>query len=108
MLDKLNPVDLSNIQDENARQLIVRLLNLVETVSADLRDAQTEIQRLREENNRLKGEKGKPNIKANKPKPPRSNSLVGAGTSQTQTTPETRQESNEQDPSRTNVGGGQR
>jgi len=73
MLDKLNPVDLSNIQDENARELIVRLLNLIETVSADLRDAQAEIQRLRDENNRLKGEQGKPNIKANKPKPPRSN-----------------------------------
>jgi len=73
MLDKLNPVDLSNIQDENARELIVRLLNLIEAVSADLRDAQAEIQRLRDENNRLKGEQGKPNIKANKPKPPRSN-----------------------------------
>ena len=73
MLDKLNPVDLSNIQDENARELIVRLMNLIEAVSADLRDAQAEIQRLRDENNRLKGEQGKPNIKGNKPKPPRAN-----------------------------------
>jgi len=73
MIDKKNPVDLSKIQDENARQLIVLLLNLIETVSADLRDAQAENQRLRDENNRLKGEQGKPNIKANKPKPPRSN-----------------------------------
>jgi hypothetical protein len=73
MLDKLNPVDLSNIQDENARELIVRLMNLIEAVSADLRDAQAEIQRLRDENNRLRGEQGKPKIKGNKPKPPRSN-----------------------------------
>jgi hypothetical protein len=73
MLDMLETVGLSNIQDENAQQLIVRLLNLIETVSADLRDAQAEIQRLRDENNRLKGEQGKPNIKANKPKLPRSN-----------------------------------
>ena len=73
MIDKKNPVDLSKIQDENARQLIVLLLNLIETVSADLRDAQAENQRLRDENNRLKGEQGKPNIKANKPKSPRSN-----------------------------------
>ena len=73
MLDKLNPVDLSNIQDENARELIIRLMNLIETVSADLRDAQAENQRLRDEINRLKGEQGKPNIKGNKPKPPRSN-----------------------------------
>jgi hypothetical protein len=64
-------VDLSNIQDENARQLIVQLLNLIEAVTADLRDAQAEIQRLRDENNRLKGEQGKPKIKANTPKPPR-------------------------------------
>jgi hypothetical protein len=73
MLDGLNPVDLSNIQDENARELIVRLMNLIEAVSADLREAQAENQRLRDENNRLKGEQGKPNIKANKPKPPPSN-----------------------------------
>jgi hypothetical protein len=64
-------IDLSNIQDENARQLIVQLLNLIEAVSADLRDAQTEIQRLRDEINRLKGEQGKPKIRANTPKPPR-------------------------------------
>ncbi len=67
----LENADLSGIQDENARQLIVRLLNLIEAVSADLREAQAEIQRLRDENNRLKGEQGKPNIKANSPKPPR-------------------------------------
>ena len=66
----LDSIDLSNIQDENARQLIIRLLNLIEDLSADLRDARAEIQRLRDENNQLKGEQGKPNIKANKPKPP--------------------------------------
>ena len=68
MLDELNPIDLSNIQDENARQLISRLLNLVEAVSTDLRQAQAEIQRLRDENNRLKGEQGKPQIRAKKAK----------------------------------------
>ena len=73
MLDELNPIDLSSIQDENARELIIRLMNLIEAVSADLRKAQIEIQRLRDENNRLKGEQGKPNIKGNKPKPPPSN-----------------------------------
>jgi hypothetical protein len=68
----LEKIDLSGIQEENARQLIVRLLNLIEDLSADLRDAQAETQRLRDENNRLKGEQGKPNIKANKPKPPQT------------------------------------
>ena len=67
----LEDIDLSNIQDENARQLIVRLMNLIEAVTSDLRDAQAEIQRLRDEINRLKGEQGKPKVKANTPKPPR-------------------------------------
>jgi Transposase IS66 family. len=67
MFDNL---DLTSIQDENARELIGRLLNLIEKQAADLRDAQAEIQRLRDENNRLKGEQGKPKIKGNTPKPP--------------------------------------
>jgi hypothetical protein len=70
MLDKL---DLNAIEDENARELIGRLLNLVEKLSADLRDAQIEIQRLRDEVNRLKGEQGKPRIKGNMPKPSLTN-----------------------------------
>ncbi|RPI71695.1 MAG: hypothetical protein EHM38_03430 [Geobacteraceae bacterium] len=65
-------IDLSRIQDENARELIVRLLNLIEKLSADLREAQVEIQRLRDEVNRLKGEQGKPKIKGNTPKPPQT------------------------------------
>lgn len=67
----LETIDLSSIQDENARQLIVQLLNLIEALSADNKDAQAEIQRLRDEINRLKGEQGKPRIKANRAKPPR-------------------------------------
>jgi len=67
MIDK---IDLNGIQDENARELIRQLLNLVEKLSADLRDAQAENQRLRDEVNRLKGEQGKPKIKGNLPKPP--------------------------------------
>lgn len=63
-------IDLNGIQEGNARELIKRLLNLVEKQSADLREAHAEIQRLRDENNRLKGEQGKPNIKGNTAKPP--------------------------------------
>jgi hypothetical protein len=70
MLDNL---DLNAIQDENARELVRRLLNLIEQLSADLGEAQAEIQRLRDENNRLKGEQGQPKIKANLPKPSLSN-----------------------------------
>jgi len=64
----LDDLDLSGIEDERARELIIRLLNLLEEVTADLRAAQAEIQRLRDENNRLKGEQGKPKIKPNKPR----------------------------------------
>jgi hypothetical protein len=60
--DRLEDFDLSSIQDERARQLIIRLLNLVENLSADWAAAQQEIQRLRDEISRLKGEQGKPTI----------------------------------------------
>lgn len=59
----LEGLDLGPIQDEGARELITRLLNLVERLSADLREAQQENQRLRDEIARLKGEQGKPQIK---------------------------------------------
>ena len=63
-------LDLNAIHEENARELIERLLNMVEQLSADLRDARAETQRYRDENNRLKGEQGQPMIKGVKPKPP--------------------------------------
>jgi len=69
----LDNLDLNAIQDENAQELIRQLLNLVEKLSADLRDAQVEIQRLRDEVNRLKGEQSKPRTKGNTPKPPPTN-----------------------------------
>jgi Transposase IS66 family len=69
----VDDLDLSHITDERTRTLIVRLLNLVENLSADLRDAQTEIQRLRDENNRLKGEQGKPDSKPPSPPTPPTN-----------------------------------
>src|SRR3989304_4424090 len=70
----LEHLDLNAIQDENARELVVRLLNLIEKLSADLRDAQADIQRLRDENNRLKGEQGKPRINPNVANPPADHS----------------------------------
>jgi len=64
----LEDLDLTAVHDENARLLIRRLLSLIEQLTADLREAQAENQRLRDELNRLKGEQGKPNIKGNTPK----------------------------------------
>jgi len=61
----LENLDLSAIHEENARQLVRMLLNQIEELSAALSDARAEIQQLRDEINRSKGEQGKPKIKAN-------------------------------------------
>jgi hypothetical protein len=66
----LEDLDLNSIADERARELVRRLLNVLEAVIADLRAAQAENQRLRDEINRLKGEQGTPTIKANTPQQP--------------------------------------
>ena len=66
----LEDLDLHSIADEQARELVRQLFNLLEDVRADLRAAQAENQRLRDEINRLKGEQGMPTIKANTPQPP--------------------------------------
>jgi hypothetical protein len=66
----LEDLDLDCIVDEQARALVRQLLNLLEDVSADLRAAQAEIQHLRNEIHRLKGEQGQPTIKPNTPPPP--------------------------------------
>ena len=58
-------IDLSAILEEQTRELVKRLLNFIEQLSSRLREAQAENQRLRDENKRLKGEQGQPNIKAN-------------------------------------------
>ena len=69
MASMLENLDLSAIHEENARQLVEILLNQIEELSASLRDARVEIQQLRDEINRLKGEQGKPDIKGNVPQP---------------------------------------
>jgi hypothetical protein len=62
----LEGFDPNHIQDlEGARQAIMMLLNLVETLKTENQELREMIQRLRDEINRLKGEQGKPNIKPN-------------------------------------------
>lgn len=60
-------IELDGIAEPRARELIRRLLNLLEDVMSDLRKSQTENQRLQDEVNRLKGEQAKPKFKGNTP-----------------------------------------
>src|ERR1022692_2141577 len=56
----LRNVDLAGIQDERARECIRLLLNLIESLTVDLRKAQAENLYLREQLNRRQGGGGKP------------------------------------------------
>jgi hypothetical protein len=56
----LKNVDLASIQDERARECIRLLLNLVESLNTELRQAQAEIAILREQLKNRKGGSGKP------------------------------------------------
>jgi regulator of replication initiation timing len=69
----LNDLDINNIQDiHDARNHIVKLLNVVETMNQEILELKKQIQQLRDENNQLKGEQGKPKIKPNKKNPDHS------------------------------------
>jgi hypothetical protein len=60
--------DPNQIEDDNARQAIIQLLNLVEELKSENEVLREEVQRLRDENNRLQGEQGQPEVKPNKAK----------------------------------------
>src|SRR5487761_1626437 len=62
----LDDLDLSQITDPEARRVLGVLLQLVEGQAAQIALLKAENQRLRDENNRLKGEQGKPTILPNK------------------------------------------
>lgn len=64
MLEHFTPQLIQDV--EGARQAMVSLLNLVEELKQENLSQRAEIQALRDEINRLKGEDGKPDIKANK------------------------------------------
>lgn len=66
MLSGFNPETIQEL--EGARQAIMALLNLVESMKQENQELRAEVQRLRDEINRLKGEQGKPEIKADKAK----------------------------------------
>src|SRR5260370_24787646 len=57
--------DPGTIEDETVRHVVISMINLVETLSAQLQAKDAIIQQLRDELNRLKGEQGKPKIRGN-------------------------------------------
>ena len=75
----LEDLELNTIQDENARELIRRLMNIVEKQAEEMREVKAENQRLRDEVNRLKGEQGKPKTRGNTPKLPTSDHSSSTG-----------------------------
>lgn len=65
MTDSIKQIDPSQLSDViSLRQVVVLLLNVVEEQSAVIKSQGEELQKLRDEINRLKGEKGKPTFKA--------------------------------------------
>jgi hypothetical protein len=60
--------DTAQIDDSAGRAIVKRLLNLVERLAGENAALESERQALRDEINRLKGEQGKPDIKADKRK----------------------------------------
>ena len=65
----LDDLQLDQIADPQLREVIRRLMNLVEQLSAENQQLREENQRLRDENNRLKGEQGQPTFPKARPKP---------------------------------------
>jgi len=64
MIEEFDP---NTIEDERVRQVVIELMNLVESLSGKLSERDAVIQQLRDELNRIKGEQGKPKIKGKKP-----------------------------------------
>lgn len=56
--------DVENITDPQIKNIILSLFNIIEEQAQTIHGLQNEIQKLKDENNRLKGEQGKPEIKA--------------------------------------------
>src|ERR1700733_4699556 len=56
-------IDLDSIPDQNTRIIIRHLLNIVEAQASEIAKLKIENQKLRDENNHLKGEQGQPNIR---------------------------------------------
>jgi len=63
MIEEFDP---SSIEEEGVRQVVIKLMNMVDKQDGIIAEQAAEMQRLRDEINRLKGEQGKPKIRGNK------------------------------------------
>jgi hypothetical protein len=69
---QLPDINLDAITDPAARQIIEQLLNIIETLHAEVVQLRAENQHVRDENARLKGGSGKPDVKPPAPPPDHS------------------------------------
>jgi len=54
------------MESSAAQAIVKKLLNIIERLAGENKTQKIELQELRDEINRLKGEQGKPDVKANK------------------------------------------
>src|SRR5579863_4728230 len=66
----LDDLDLDALADPAARRLVERLLNVVEEQAIQMAALKAEVQHLRDEIARLKGEQGQPRVLPNRRPPP--------------------------------------
>lgn len=67
--DMVENFDPNTIEDERVRQVVMELMNLVESLLGKLTEKDDLIQELRDKISRLTGEQGKPKIRGNNPAP---------------------------------------
>ncbi len=58
--------EIAQMESSASQDIVKKLFNLIERLANDKVSLETELQQLRDEVNRLKGEQGKPSIKPNK------------------------------------------
>ncbi len=61
-------MDINRILDPEIKSFVIELINTIEELRQVVKAQQIQIQELKDEINRLKGEQGKPDIKASKKK----------------------------------------
>ncbi|MEI6778042.1 MAG: hypothetical protein WCK70_14170 [Chloroflexales bacterium] len=73
---QLPDISLDAIPDPATRQLVGQLMNLIEALVAENTALRAEVQHLRDENARLKGGSGKPDVMLSDTAPPMSSSRI--------------------------------